>query len=264
MFLHTWLPHSIIFEAGPLTVRWYGVLIAVGALGAYLLVRWLAFKRGLPRHHIDNLFLLLVATGMLGGRLYHVLNEFAYYRQNPDQILAFWNGGLAIHGALIAGGLTLWWYVRKNKLGFFQLADLIVPGVALGQAIGRWGNYFNQELFGRPTTWPWGIPIEPSHRPAAYLNSEFFQPTFLFESIGNLLLAGLLLWLIKKQKITGVNTLVYLIGYSLLRIMTESLRTDPTPIIAGWRLPILVSLAIIVASVTTLIYLIRASHDHPN
>ena len=256
MFLHSWHPQPILLHLGSLQIHWYGLTLALGALAGWLLSRWLAKRDGIDQRRFDDLSMWLLIFGLLGGRLYHVLNELPYYLDHPGQIIAIWQGGLAIHGAIIGGLLTVIIYARQQKLNPWKLVDIIVPGLALGQAIGRWGNYFNQELFGRPTNLPWGIPIDITHRPTGYEAFQFFHPTFLYESLGSLVIVGILVWVCRKYLshwAPGSVTLLYFILYPLLRISTESLRLDPTPIIAGVRLPILVSSVMILSALILLI-----------
>lgn len=262
--LHTWLPDPILVTISGLTIHWYGLALALGAAAGYSLVVPFARRSGIALEHINTLFIYLVLGGLLGGRLYHVLNEWSYYTDHPNQILAIWNGGLGIHGAIMAGLAILWWYAKRHQLSFLALADVLVPGLALGQAIGRWGNYFNQELFGKPTALPWGIPIEAANRPASYRLYEYFHPTFLYESIGNLLILFLLIRFFRRPHHPGVVLATYVVTYSLLRIFTESLRIDRTPIIMGIRLPIIVSSVIILATITTVILLSRSKKSYAN
>ena len=167
------------------------------------------------------------------------------YAGNYLDILKVWQGGLAIHGGLLGGLLALWLTCRHRRWPFWQLASWIVPGVALGQAIGRWGNFFNQELFGLPSTLPWAIPIDLWHRPANALTASHFQPLFLYESIACLLLAILLYQINRRclapQKIVGA----YLVGYGAIRLVMEFLRQDPTPYLLGLRWPQWLSLVLI-------------------
>ena len=272
MFLHTWSPPPVLVSVGGLTIHWYGLFLAIGAAAGWWLARWMANRRGLPVHHLDQLLLWLIIGGLIGARLYHVANEWPYYQARADQIFKLWEGGLAIHGALIAGIIIVWLYVRSHKLAFWQLTDVIVPGLALGQAIGRWGNYFNQELFGRPTALSWGIPIEPINRLAAFQNQTYFHPTFLYESLGNLLIVVLLVWLTRRRQKQhpaiswarpGIVTLAYFLLYGILRMVTESVRIDRTPIIAGVRLPIIVSGLIVAAALIGFLVLSRQSHTRP-
>lgn len=191
--------------------------------------------------------LSLILVGLIGARLYYVLYAWSYYHNHLVEIVQLWQGGLAIHGTLIGGGLAAWWYARRHRLSFLLLIDLAVPAMALGQAIGRWGNYFNQELFGRPTALPWGIPIDPSHRPSAFASFEFFHPTFLYESALDLILVGVLVWLIRRwpNRRPGNIAAVYAIGYGIIRLAMEFLRVDYSPIVAGVRWAGVVSVALI-------------------
>lgn len=261
MFLHTWTPSPIVFSFGAFELRWYGLLLALGAVAGLALLRHLGRQRGFRAADLIDLFAWLTVAGFIGGRLYHVLNEFSYYLNHPTQIWMVWEGGLGIHGAIIAGLITLLIFTRRKKLEFWKLLDILTPALALGQVIGRWGNYFNQELFGRPTSFPWGIPIEPANRPTQYITAEYFHPTFIYESLGSLAIVALLLWLHRTKRLpTGIVALTYFILYAVLRIVTESFRIDQTPLIAGLRLPILFSGVMMMAAVTLLIYRLRRPH----
>lgn len=261
MFIHTWQPSSVILSLGAFELRWYGVLLAVGAASGLYLFRRLGQKKGFLDNDLIDLFVWVTIAGFLGGRLYHVLNEFSFYLKHPTQIWMVWEGGLAIHGAMLAGITTLIIFAKQKKLSVWTLLDVVTPALALGQVIGRWGNYFNQELFGRPTGLPWSIPIEQAIRPRSHLEAQYFHPTFLYESLGNLAILGFLLWLGRRQPLpAGVIALSYFILYGLLRIGTESLRIDQTPIIGSLRLPILMSGVMIL---TALVILYRKLHHGP-
>ena len=199
-FLHTFEPQPIILQLGPLALRWYGLLMVTSMIAGLLIVLRFARQEKIKSDDVFDLAFYLIIFSLLGARLYAVLLELPYYLNNPFEIIAVWHGGLAIHGAIIAGGLTLLVYCRKKRQSFWQWADRLVVALPLGQAIGRWGNYFNQELFGKPTDLPWGIPISPVNRPVEYLTSPYFHPTFLYESLLNLLNVGLLLFLFPKLK----------------------------------------------------------------
>lgn len=263
MFLHTFTPQPILATIGPLTIHWYGLFLSVGALAAFFVFRWLGRRHGFKVAELETLFFLTVVAGIIGARLYHVTNEWSVYAAQPKEIISIWNGGLAIHGALLAGLIVMLLYARRKKLSFWKLADCAVPAVALGQAIGRWGNYFNQELFGQPTNLPWGIPIEPLNRPIQYIDSTFFQPTFLYESLGSLAVFTLLIIMHRRMLRSqsgstlhhvGVVTLFYFVLESLVRIGTESLRIDKVPLLMGVRLPLLVSIGIALAASLFLLY----------
>ncbi|MBI4426212.1 MAG: prolipoprotein diacylglyceryl transferase [Candidatus Kerfeldbacteria bacterium] len=262
IFLHTFQPPPVLARVGPFTIHWYGLFLSLGALAGYVV--WLRLGRAyrLKSVQLETLFFLTVLAGFVGARLYHVLNEWPYYAARPTEILAIWNGGLAIHGALLAGLAVFMVYARRAKLSFPLLADIVVPAVALGQAIGRWGNYFNQELFGRPTALPWGIPIEIVKRPPELVTSEFFHPTFLYESIGSLLVFVILIFLHRRRlagpeprgRVSyGIIALIYFIAESLVRTVTELLRVDQVPLVAGVRLPLLVSILIALLAAVILV-----------
>lgn len=271
MFLHTWHPHALLLTAGPLELRWYGLLLAVGTLVGYFTVLAVAKRSRLNTNQVTDLFLWLLIFGFIGARFYHVLNEWSFYRAHPDMILKVWNGGLAIHGAIIAGLITLWVVTQRQRLSFWLMADVLVIGLVIGQAIGRWGNYFNQELFGRPTELPWGIPIDPVNRPVAYQGRDFFHPTFLYESLGSLLIFGALWWLHRRRQqhrapgwwsADGTIAITYVLLYSLLRIGTELVRIDRTPVISGLRLPIIGSLLFIILAIAAWKHLSSRPHGH--
>jgi phosphatidylglycerol---prolipoprotein diacylglyceryl transferase len=254
-FLHTFNPSPILFSVGPVHLYWYGLFMVLAVLSALGIAIYLAKFYNIKLETMVDLALYLIIGGLLGGRLYHVLLELPYYLASPTAIFKIWQGGLAIHGALIGGLLALFFFTKRHRatLNFLPFLAIVVTALPLGQAIGRWGNYFNQELFGLPTNLPWGIPISPANRPWPYLDSAYFHPAFLYESLGNLiifiLLIGLQFLSIKKNRLNNRFYLllfsVYLIFYSVLRFFMEFLRIDSTPLFLGWRWPQLVSLFII-------------------
>ncbi len=225
-------PGPIIFEIGPLAVRWYGLLIALAILIGVTLSQDLAKRRGVKPELLGDLAIWLLLAAIPCARIYYVLFEWQEYAQRPEDIIAIWKGGIAIHGAIIGGAIAGLIFARLNRVSFWQLSDLVVPSLALGQAIGRWGNFFNSEAFGRPTDLPWKLYIPPTRRPPEYLNYDYFHPTFLYESLWNLAVFALLIylffWGLKHQDRLKVGTLtfVYLIAYSIGRFWIEALRTD--------------------------------------
>ena len=263
MFLHTWHPHPLAATIANIQLHWYGVLLAVAALAGIGMMEWLGKKYRLDTNRLFDLALITLVVGFIGARLYHVLNELTYYQTHLSDIFKVWNGGLALHGGIVAGGAALFFFARRWKWNPWLIADITVPALAIGQAIGRWGNYFNQELFGKPTSLPWGIPIDLMNRQSPFLTEQYFHPTFLYESLGLLIITvGLFLmhrrqWTTKGVK-AGTITLAYIISYSALRMATEFLRIDRTPIIGGIRLPILVSGLFILAAIVILV--IRNRH----
>ena len=246
-FLHTYLPQPLIWQFGFLKIYWYGVLIVLALVCGLIFVLKQSQKFGIKKDEVYNLGFYLVIFSLVGARLYAVFLGWQFYFANPLEIIAVWHGGLAIHGAILGGVITLLIYGWKKNQSFWLWADLLAPALALGQAIGRFGNYFNQEVFGKPTNLPCGIPISLANRPAEYFEYQYFQPTFLYESVLNFC-NFFILWLLisRLKKKEGTVFLIYLINYSLIRIVMEFLRVDQTLIVFGWRLPILVSLGIII------------------
>lgn len=264
-FLHNFQPNAIMYSFGPIDIHWYGFLIFVGSLLAILTTVKLAKYYGIEKDTILDLAFWLILGGIVGARIYHVFLELPYYLENPLNIFKVWQGGLAIHGAIIAGIIIIYFFSKKEKINIWLITSLIVPGLALAQAIGRWGNYFNQELFGLPTNLPWGIPVELFNRPLEYLSYEYFHPTFLYESIGNflifLILIGIHIWIIRTEKRTQNNSIgchalcamCYAFLYSTLRFSTEFIRIDKTPEILGLRWPQIVSLLLIITSLVVVL-----------
>jgi phosphatidylglycerol:prolipoprotein diacylglycerol transferase len=181
---------------------------------------------------ISDLSIWLVIAAIPCARLYYVAFEWDKYAQNPAELFAIWHGGIAIHGAILGGLVASLIFARLNRVSFWQLADLVAPSLILGQAIGRWGNFFNSEAFGRPTDLPWKLYIPPAQRPVGYTQFDYFHPTFLYESLWNLGVFALLLTLFfrglkaKPPLKVGTLFLIYLIAYSLGRFWIEGLRMD--------------------------------------
>lgn len=224
-------PGPMLFEWGPFSVRWYGFLIASAVLIGVTLAQALANRRGVNPDLLSDLALWLVIAAIPSARLYYVAFQWQEYAQHPDQIIAIWKGGIAIHGAILGGLVASLLFARIRRIPFWQLADLVAPSLILGQAIGRWGNFFNSEAFGRPTALPWKLYIPLERRPAGYESFAYFHPTFLYESLWNVMVFSLLLalffWGLKASRLkVGTLFLVYLVAYSCGRLWIEGLRTD--------------------------------------
>ena len=251
-FLQTFEPNPVLFQLGLLTIHWYGLTMVLGvSLGIWVVLR-LAQKNQIQPDSVYDLTFWLVVFGLVGARVYAVLLEWEYFAAHPAEIIAVWRGGLAIHGAILGGLAALIMYARKKRQPFWLWADILAPAIALGQAFGRWGNYFNQELFGRPTDAGWGIIISPANRPAGFEQFQFFHPTFLYESILNLVNFGALLYLHRvKTKFrlpAGCIVAVYLANYAIIRIIMEQFRIDRTPMFGGVRVPIIASAVLLVVA----------------
>lgn len=224
-------PGPILVKLGPLTIRWYGLLIATAVLVGVSLSQYLAKRRHINPDLLGDLAIWLVIGAIPGARLYYVLFEWSEYAQHPERIIAIWQGGIAIHGAILGGIVAALIFSKLKQISFWQLTDLVAPSLILGQALGRWGNFFNSEAFGRPTNLPWKLFIPPDRRPPEYANFAYFHPTFLYESLWDLMVFGLLLTLffrgLKGPRLkAGTLFLVYLVAYSLGRLWIEGLRTD--------------------------------------
>ncbi len=210
--------------------------MSVAIVVGYLLVKKLSIEKGKDPKVIDSLVIWLVAGGLIGARLFDALfYEWWYFKNNPLEILAFWQAGLSWHGALLGGLAALWWWNKRHRESIMNILGMLVPALALGQALGRFGNYFNQELYGLPTNLPWGIPISPELRPLEYLTSPYFHPVFLYEFVGLLMIFGFL-WR-RRQRVSSSEQLVsYLVLTGLLRFAMEWLRLDNQPILLGLRM----------------------------
>ncbi|MEK7653613.1 MAG: prolipoprotein diacylglyceryl transferase [Patescibacteria group bacterium] len=264
-FFHSFNPHPILFQYGFITVRWYGFLIALALLLGVLLAVYLGKKRGFKTDDILDFVLWAALGGIVGARIYAVFLDFSYYRENFWAIFKIWEGGLAIHGAILGGLIVLFNWSRIKKISFWSISDLLAPALALGQAIGRWGNFFNQELFGRPTDWLWGIFIAPENRPPQFFQFEYFQPAFLYESILDFILFLILFFVLVFPLLTkegvrgrfirpGLATLLYLAGYSVIRFLMEFVRIDKTAVFGGLRWPQWVSLVIFIVVLFLVIF----------
>lgn len=244
---------------GPLQLRAYGLAIAVGVLVAVWVAqrRWAA--RGGDPADISYLATWSVIAGLIGARAYHVLTDYHRFQGRWLHAFVVWEGGLGIPGGLLAGVVTGVVLARRRGLPAAQLLDVVAPAIPLAQAIGRLGNWFNQELFGRPTDLPWGLRIDAQHRPDGYESFATFHPTFLYEALWNLALAGLLVLYERRRPGAPPGTLfaLYVGGYGLGRLWVEALRIDDATRIAGLRVNIWVSLLAIAASIVALAVLHR-------
>ena len=251
-------------ELGPLELRAYGVMIALGVIASVSLSRRRWQARGSNPDEISRVAVWAVIAGLIGSRLYHVITDWRRFQSDGWlDALAIWKGGLGIPGGMAAGILVGLWMVRRQGMNRGEAIAAMVPTLPLAQAIGRLGNWFNQELFGRPTDLPWGLEIDELHRPKQYLGVETFHPTFLYEAVWNLLLCGLLLALDRRRRRLDVPTLVtnprrvsrpgsllavYALGYGLGRLWIEAVRIDHASLILGVRVNIWMSLVLIAGS----------------
>jgi prolipoprotein diacylglyceryl transferase len=244
------------FQLGPLDVRLYGLLIASGA---YLALRWTSSRyaaAGGDPELAERAGLAALLFGFLGARIAYVIPRFERFAGDPLAILAIWQGGLAIFGGLIAGTIAVIAVTRRGRGDVPAMADAVAPALPLAQAIGRWGNYFNQELYGRPTELPWALEVEERFRRPGYADSATFHPTFLYESLWNLALVALIVRLGRRSSLPkGALILVYAVGYGLGRFLVELLRIDTFERYAGLSRNNWVALGLIVVGIVGLLRL---------
>lgn len=266
-FLPTSIPSPAngVWSLGPIPLRAYALIILVGIFVAIWLgnKRWI--QRGGLRDQVLDVAMWAVPFGVIGGRLYHVLTDWTtYFGENGRGFLAafkIWEGGLGIWGAIALGGVGVYIASRRMKLAFAPLADALAPGIVLAQAIGRWGNWFNQELFGRPTTLPWALEIDAVHRPVGYEEFATFHPTFLYESLACIVIAAILIWADKKFVLGhGRVFALYVALYCAARGAIETLRIDQANYILGIRLNVFTALII---GAGALIYFILSAERYP-
>jgi phosphatidylglycerol:prolipoprotein diacylglycerol transferase len=262
-------PDPIAIQLGPLPVYWYGIGYALGLAAVYLLLTRLARRAGEDPDLVGNGMIIVAVAALIGGRLYHVIDQWALYQDDPIKIILPPYTGLGVYGGLFTGLIAVIAYTRYKHVPFWRWADIVAPGLFLMQVIARWGNFFNQELYGPPTTLPWGIPIECEHRIAAYPCSAFpfettqFHPLFLYESISGLLGMLFLLWLgsrFRSRLRPGDLILTFFIWYGLVRFGLETLRSD------NWTLfgiPTAMIVSLVFVGVSAAILLWRHRPGHP-
>jgi len=258
-------PSSGSISLGPLELRAYGVMIALGVLAAvWLLGRRLAAKGIGTAEDAQYIALWGVPAGIVGARLYHVITDWQRFEDSPLDALKVWQGGLGIWGGIALGVAAGLWAARRRGVPLLPGLDAVAPALALAQAIGRWGNWWNQELFGEPTDLPWALEIDPEHRPEGYEQYATFHPVFLYESLWNFLLCGALLLIDKRWRVRpGRLFAMYVAGYTFMRFWLEGLRIDPANSIAGLRVNEWVSLVIFLASVGFLVVDAVRHRDDP-
>ena len=257
-------PSSGSFHLGPLQLRAYGLMIALGVFAAIEIARHRWKERGGDPDAITTIALWAVPAGLVGARIYHVITDNELYRGRWLDAFKIWNGGLGIWGGVAAGVLVGAIVARRKGYDIPTLLDCVAPALPVAQAIGRLGNYFNQELFGGPSNLPWGLEIDPAHRPVGYEHTATFHPTFLYEALWNLALAALIIWVIPRvlpRLKTGRLFVVYIAGYTLGRLFVELMRVDPANRILGQRVNVWVSLIVLVCAVGYLIWDYPKGHD---
>lgn len=250
-------PSQIICNLFGINIYYYGVIMAIAICCGILFADWAGNKLfQLKKETIIDLAPYLIIFGILGARIYYCILNYDFYLKFPTEILAIRHGGISIHGAILGGLLGLYLFAKYHKMNFPKLCDIVALGLPLAQSVGRWGNFFNSEAFGTPTNLPWKLYIAPQYRPIPFQDCEYFHPTFLYESLLDIAIFAILLYIAKKQKIkrNGNLALLYLMLYSIARIFVEMIRIDSVRYVFGLPVAIIVSIGIIIISMTILLY----------
>ncbi len=239
-------PGDTFLNLGFLTIRWYGLLISISVVIGLFISKKLAKSRNINPQYISDILPSLIISSIIGARAYYVIFEWRQYSGNNfftsfdlfndviqiPSFLAIWQGGIAIHGGLIGGFLCILFFCKSKNIHLKTFIDILIPSITIGQSIGRWGNFFNNEAFGIPTDLPWKLFIPIQNRPIEFINYQFFHPTFIYESLWNFLIFIFLITIFyqqnnKKSVRPGFISCLYLIGYSFGRFWIEGLRIDP-------------------------------------
>ncbi|HEA2711363.1 TPA: prolipoprotein diacylglyceryl transferase [Staphylococcus aureus] len=245
----------VAFNLGPLSVRWYGIIIAVGILLGYFVAQRALVKAGLHKDTLVDIIFYSALFGFIAARIYFVIFQWPYYVENPSEIIKIWHGGIAIHGGLIGGFLAGVIVCKVKNLNPFQIGDIVAPSIILAQGIGRWGNFMNHEAHGGPVSRAF---LEQLHLPNfiienMYINGQYYHPTFLYESIWDV--AGFIILVnIRKHLKLGETFFLYLTWYSIGRFFIEGLRTDSLMLTSNIRVAQLVSILLILISISLIVY----------
>ncbi|WNS75045.1 prolipoprotein diacylglyceryl transferase [Bacillus sp. DTU_2020_1000418_1_SI_GHA_SEK_038] len=247
--------NPIAISLGPIEIRWYGIIIGVGIALALLLVMREAERRGLQKDLFADLMLWAIPIAIISARIYYVIFQWGYYSQNPGDIIKIWEGGIAIHGALIGAVITAYVFAKKRNVSFWKLTDIAAPSIILGQAIGRWGNFMNQEAHGGEVTRSFleGLYLPEFIINQMYINGTYYHPTFLYESLWNFAGFAILLLLRRVNLRRGELFLSYVIWYSIGRFFVEGLRTDSLMLTEQLRVAQSISIVLIVGAVILLV-----------
>jgi prolipoprotein diacylglyceryl transferase len=251
-------PSNGVLELGPLSIHAYGLMIALGVVAAVWLTGRRLEARGGSRDDASAMATWAVIAGIVGARLWHVMTDWSSFEGNYGRIFQIWKGGLGIPGGLILGIAVGWWVTKRRGVDPRVMATCAAPAIPLAQSIGRWGNWFNQELFGRATQLPWGLEISADNMPAGYAPGTLFHPTFLYESLWNLALCGLLIAIDRRYRPRPPRLMgMYLFGYGVGRFWVEGLRIDEADQFGPFRFNQWVALVVAVLSAVYLVWSAR-------
>jgi phosphatidylglycerol---prolipoprotein diacylglyceryl transferase len=246
-------PGSVLLKLGPVVIHWYGLMIALGCISAIATAARLSKQFNFDQEKVINCALYCFLGGVIGARIYYVCLKADYFAKHLLEIPATWLGGLSIHGGLVGATILGALYCRNEKLKFWSMCDLLATITPLAQAIGRWGNFFNSELYGLPVpdSFPVKLFIAPEYRLSTYRNASFYHPTFLYESVLDLALFVLLLKLVlpRATNYPGLTFMTYLSGYSVIRLIVEPLRVDSFASFGGIQSPIIASAAMLAVAI---------------
>ncbi|MEW5819644.1 MAG: prolipoprotein diacylglyceryl transferase [Cyanobacteriota bacterium] len=256
-------PGAVAFELGPFTIHWYGILIAIAFIVALLICCHVAKEKNENPDNFTDLATYVLIFAIIGARLYYVIFNFSDYENDIISIFKIWQGGLAIHGGIIGGLIAGFVFTKVKKLSFPKYCDITCLGLIIGQAIGRWGNFFNSEAFGTPADLPWKLYIPPDKRPAEFLYDSYFHPTFLYESLWNFIVFFILYFALRKplNKYNGALFFCYMGLYSLGRFFIEGLRTDSLMVFNLFRTAQVISILFIVISAISLFFILRKNKN---
>ncbi len=259
-------PDIAYFSINGFPIYYYGVILALAIFFGIVVSNWIAIKEYYLCGAVPRVATSIIIGGIAGARLYYCLLNCDVYLSNPIEILALREGGLSIHGAIIGGVIALLYETKQYNYNFGKLCDIFAMGLPIGQAIGRWGNFFNSEAFGTPTDLPWKMYVKKSFRPDEYFSQEYFHPTFLYESLLDILIFIILYSFILKRykENTGIISASYLILYSIVRFFIEGMRVDCVKYIWGIPFPQLVSIVIILCSIIFIIIKYNKLSDDKN
>lgn len=261
-------PETVSFDFFNFEIKLYGIMIFLAmlvGLGTVYLITKKYYGEKVDKNFLLDLFPIIIIGGILGARIYYVLLSLDFYFYHPAEIIAVWHGGLSIHGAILGGLISGIIYCKIKKKEILPYADVISYGLILGQAVGRWGNFFNSEAFGLPTNLPWKLFIDAQFRPMQFLDFQFFHPTFLYESISDILIFLILFFIIRKIAggKSGVVFFSYLILYSLARFFIEQIRIDSILSINSIPIAQIICVITIIAGVLGLLWVFKMrQHDN--